>query len=226
MKAIELTLLAIVLLLGGCAKDEILSFDLDTKVNIYKDRGNAQRDSTTYSFAVQLPETVQDTVFIPVRILGNISDRDRKVNYEVLPKSEVSEDNYSLLPAIIPAGEFHGMIPIIVKRTAALTTQEMRLWIRITPSEDLDVGASDQLEYLLKINDYLTKPTTWVDTYFGPFSQVKYGLIIRETGYTEFGDSTLWFYILQTAKNALFEYEERTGSPMVDEFDQVIVFPL
>src|SRR5690606_4232535 len=126
MKAIELTLLAIVLLLGGCAKDEILSFDLDTKVNIYKDRGNAQRDSDTYSFAVQLPETVHDTVLIPVRILGNISDRDREVNYEVLTKSEVSDDNFSSLPAIIPAREFHVMNPIIVKRTAELTTPEMR----------------------------------------------------------------------------------------------------
>src|SRR5690554_2428799 len=130
-------LIVVVLFLGGCAKESILSYGLDTKVNIYKDSRNAQRDSATYSFAVMPPDADQDTVFIPIRIVGEVSDRDRKVNYDVLSKSNASEANYALLPAFIPAGEFDGVIPILVKKTEALMSQEMRLWIRIISSEDL-----------------------------------------------------------------------------------------
>lgn len=222
-----LYLTAAVAFLAGCSKSELMPFEQKPQVYIYKKSGDAANDSTTYSFATQLPETVQDTFYIPIRVGGLASDQNRTVNYEALAKSTAPSDSYELLPAKIAAGAYSGVLPIRLIKNNMANDQEMRLWIKITSSADFEPGAADQLEYLLKVTNHLTKPSSWVQNYFGDFSQVKYGLIIRETGYTDFSGTlpSVWFFIMQKCKNALIEYKQTTGKDMVDELGNVVTFP-
>ncbi len=215
------------LVLAACSKDQLMEFGQAPQVYIYKQTDDASRDSATYSFAIQLPETVQDTFRIPIRISGVARDVDRTVHYEVLDRSTADADLYEILPARIPAGSYTGFLPIRLIKKEVLAQQEMRLWIKIVPSADFEPGAADQLEYLLKVNNYLTRPPSWVQGYFGDFSQVKYGMIIRETGYTDFTGTlpAVWYYIIQSCKNAMLEYKASTGQDMVDELGNNITFP-
>jgi hypothetical protein len=216
-----------VLFITGCSKDGLQVFNLSTKVSIYKASSDPARDSVTYSFAVKAPGTTTDTLYIPLRIMGNAAGQNRSVALEIMSSSDADKDCYEILPAFIPADSFSGTAAVKVKNIPALKDREMRLWLKIINSEDLEQGAGDQLSYLIKINDFLSKPVSWSDAYFGKYSQVKYGLIIRETGYTSFSGITPseYYYIIQSCKNAVLDYQLQTGSPMLDEFNDPVTFP-
>lgn len=224
---IILSLLCI--LSSACKKDELLAFDEKPKVYIYKSNVIQLvpiRDSLTFSFAINPASLMSQTIFIPVRIIGNATNSDRKVNYEIMPSSTANTENYELLPAIIKANSFEGTLPILIKRTAALKTKEGKLWVRIIASEDFDPGVADQLSYLVKINDFLSKPASWSNFYFGKYSNVKYDFIIKTTNYTTFeglGVSEIRF-IAQNCKNALLAYEAQNGT-LYDEDRDPVVFP-
>ncbi|MDR6785525.1 hypothetical protein ABIE26_004235 [Pedobacter africanus] len=213
----------------ACRKDELVSFNQKPKVYIYK-RTQAPvspvKDSATYSFAIKPTSVVSDTVFIPVRIMGDAADHDRKVNYEVMDISTADPESYTLLPAVIKANKFEGTLPVLIRKTPSLKNKEGKLWIAITASDDFDPGVSDQLSYLIKINDFLSRPPSWSDSYFGKYSSVKYGFMIQKTGYTSFdnlGVSEMRF-IAQNCKNALLEYEAQNGN-MYDEVGDLVIFP-
>ncbi|MGJ1285116.1 DUF4843 domain-containing protein [Sphingobacterium spiritivorum] len=216
----------------ACQKDKLISFDEKPKVYIYKSTqywvpSFFVKDSVTYSFAVRQENIEKDTVFIPLRIMGNAVNRDRKVNYELMNNSLADKESYQLLPAIIKTGKFDGHIPVLVKKTNSIKEKESRLWIKIIASEDFDTGIVNQLTYLIKINNYLSKPITWSDYRFGKYSNTKYRLIIENTGYIsfdEFNDSEM-AYIVQTCKNALLDYESQNNSQLMDEDNEPVVFP-
>lgn len=213
----------------SCRKDELLSFTQKPKVYIYKKTlapVSPVKDSATYSFAIKPLTVVKDTVFVPIRIMGDAAAYDRKVNYGVMEVSDADPASYELLPAVIKAGSFEGRLPVLVKKTASLKQKEGKLWIRIMASDDFDQGVSDQLNYLIKINDFLSRPPSWSDYYFGKYSKVKFGFLIENTGYTAFdnlGVSELRF-IVQNCKNALQEYEAQHGT-LYDETNDPVIFP-
>ena len=215
----------------SCKKDKLMLFDQKSKVYIYKTslewlESYLTRDSMTYSFATGPAAISTDTVFVPLRIMGDVENYDRKVNYELMETSLADKESYELLPALIKANKFDGNIPIRIKRTAALEKTEGRLWLRIIASEDFEPGIIDQLTYLIKINDFLSRPATWNDYYFGDYSTVKYDFIIKITGYIKFDNynQSETLYIAQTCKNALREYEELYG-PLYDENGVPVTFP-
>ncbi|MGN6416488.1 MAG: DUF4843 domain-containing protein [Pseudobacter sp.] len=215
-------------MLAACTKKDLMSFQAGDKVYIYKDTRTTNNDSTIYSFAVKPDQLQYDTIRIPIRIMGEVKPVDRKVNYAVIAdSSDAQTANYELLPAFIPANSFTGVLPVRVMRTAELKTKQYTLWIRIGNSGDLMPGVSNQISYLIRINDFLTKPVSWRDNYFGKYSNVKFSLLIRETGYTQFnglGTSDLRF-IAQSGKNAVMEWEAANGATMLDENGEPVVFP-
>jgi len=213
----------------ACRKDELLSFNQKPKVYIYKRTlapVSPVKDSATYSFAIKPASVNTDTVFIPIRIMGDAAGHDRKVNYEAMGISTADPESYQLLPAIIKANKFDGTLPVLIKKTPSLKNKEGKLWVTISASDDFDPGVSDQLSYLIKINDFLSRPPSWSDYYFGKYSNVKYGFMIQITGYTAFdnlGVSEMRF-ISQDCKNALLEYEAQNGT-MYDEAGDPVIFP-
>jgi hypothetical protein len=232
---------------ASCQKSELTKYEQPAMVYVYKNSSDPNRDSVTYSFATKSAALMQDTVKVPLRIMGLASDKDRQVNVRVIADSSTAIEgtHYQLLPAIIPANSYTGYVPVLVKRNAALKNAELRLLIEVLESADFKPGvpntlpvssrAGGSLKFLVKINDYLTKPANW-DTqliiHFGTFSQVKYGFIIKTTGRSEFlftgtadpisPQQILYYKLL--CKQALADYTAANGT-LIDEFQSPVTFP-
>ena len=239
-------LLALVLLLTGCEKDKMQAYTLPDMIYVYKDQFNTKKDSTTYSFAIRSNALMVDTVKIPVRIMGEAKNIAREVKFRAVADSSnaVQDQHYTFLPYTIPAGAFTADLPLVVKRTADMKTKEMRLLLEIIETKDFKPGvpnstgggstAGGSIRYLVKINDFLTKPSNWDGTlvfYFGTYSAVKYKMVIDLLGRAEFPTSgtdavgyTQFLYYKQLCKNALAAYEAANG-PLFDENGIRITFP-
>lgn len=220
--------LFLLMLCMACEKKDLMSFQLDPKVYFYKDNRTTNNDSIVYSFAVKPDDLETDTIRIPIRIMGEAAFNERKVNYSIVAdKSDALPANYELLPASIPANSFSSVIRVKVTRTAELKSKEYRLLLRINNSEGLTTGVDNQLTYLIRINDFLTRPASWSDAYFGKYSATKFAILIRETGYTQFvgiGYSGLRF-VAQATKNAVLAWEAEHGTTMLDENGEPVVIP-
>lgn len=211
----------------GCKKAPLMPYELSPQITIYKNGISTGRDSITYSFAIKEESLSFDTVKIPVRIMGNVASYERKINYSIIPDStDAPAEVYELLPAVLPANSYESVIWVKVKKTEELKTKESRIWIKLTQSEDFQPGTKELQNYLIKLNNYLSKPASWDQVRFGDYSQVKYGLIIRETGYTEFTSAQVNIFIAGTCRNILYAYkEENGGKEMMDENDVPVRFP-
>ena len=223
-----LILVTIVSLLLGCRKEEMLSYDLTSAVTIYKPGITTGRDSITVSFAIMDDTKMSDTVTLPIRIIGLPKSYDRVVPYSVLQDESTADiSNYDLLPAVIPANSYTGEIKIKVNRTTALKTQEARLAISLNESSEFKMGPKEQANYIIRMNDFLTKPASWHNIRFGDYSQTKYRLIIRETGYFDFTGllPEVLLFITGKCRNVLTEYLQINGREMLDENQVPVRFP-
>ena len=118
-----------------------------------------------------------------------------------------------------------------------------RLVLEIRASPDFQPGISDAkvtsltqpgatLRYLIRFNDYLTKPDNWdthLKSYFGAYSQVKYAFIIEATGVSVFNIGpgglpvSAGFFYRQVCRKGLAQYEATNG-PLIDEFGNRVTF--
>lgn len=230
---------------AGCSKSELTAYAQKDMIYIYRTAYGLTNDSATLSFAIKSATLQTDTVWVNVRIMGNASPKDRVVKLEAWADSTtaVEDADYAFLPYTLPAGAFTARLPVVIKRVAKQKTQEMRLLLRVAASADFEPGATGAtasskpgatLKYLIKINDFLTKPSNWdsyLVYYFGTYSQVKYKLIIDATGRVEFLTSgtdavtgtSLTYYALQAQK--LKAAYESVNGPMLDENGNAITFP-
>jgi len=232
---------------SGCEKSELTGYEEPPMVFIYKDGYDVSRDSISYSFAVKPASLQFDTVKVPLRIMGDAAPKDRVVGVKVVQDSTtaVQGTDFDLGPTVIPAGAFTSSINVVVKRNAGLKNKEVRLMVEIEASEDFLPGISNAkaenatwgagLTYLIKLNDFFSKPDNWdsrLSYYFGAFSQRKFGFIIEVTGMTEFPTSGpdqlpygIFTYLKTLCHNKWLEYVEANG-PMIDEeTGNEVIFP-
>lgn len=235
-----------VFLMTSCKKAELIKYQLPDMVYFYKASGLTNNDSTTYSFAIKDKTLLTDTVFLPMQIMGGAKDYEREIKLVAVDSltTAVAGTDYVLIKTVIPAGAFNANVPMIVKRDPVIKTIEKRLVLEVQQSKDFLPGvpstsvtsisnAGGTTRYLVKINDYLTKPNNW-DTYlkifFGAYSQVKYGFIIQATGRALFPlgvpgglSYDQMSYYRQVCRNALAEYVAQNG-PLIDEFENPVTF--
>jgi len=232
-------------LVTACKKSELTSYTQPDMIYVYKEFYDANKDSLTYSFAIMPDGVMTDTVNVPLRIMGNARDKDRVVTIQtVAAGTTATSQQYTILPTNVKAGAFTTNIPILVNRTPEMKTREVRILLEIGASDDFLPGipnttaainrAGGATQYLVKINDFLTKPSNWeslLSTYFGTYSQVKYKFIIDVTGRTEFpitgqdmvSPSQFLFY-KQLCRVRLETYNAANG-PLKDEFGIFVTFP-
>lgn len=238
-------ILAVILLITGCKKSELTRFEQSDMIYIYKEAFNDERDSTTFSFAIRSDDLQVDTVKVPVRIMGIAKSTDREVKLAAIPSGTTAVEgvHYEFLPYTIPAGAYNADLPVVIKRTADLKSQEYSLLLEVVESKDFKPGvpnspvagsfAGASVKYLIKMNDFLTKPANWDSRliyYFGNYSQVKYKFIIKVTGISvfevgappafSFGEMQ---YYEAFCKLKLAEYEAQNG-PLIDEFGMPVSF--
>ncbi len=241
-----LLFLAITMLGASCKKSELTKYEQPDMVYVYKDAFNTKKDSSSYSFAIKANSLMLDTVYIPVRIMGLAADKAREVKLAPVNDLTTATDgiHYALLPYTIPAGAYSANLPVLVKRTADLKTKEFRLVLEIAETKDFKPGvpntiagssvAGAGLRYLIKLNDFLTKPANWdasLTSFFGTYSQAKHKFIIQVTGLAEYpyGCATCiaygeMLYYKALCKSKLLEYEAANG-PLIDEFGVRVTFP-
>jgi hypothetical protein len=153
---IKLLLLVIgILSVTGCQKDEIMIFDIEDggvvfpgayhDGQIYKGYNSA--DSTYYLNESFLNIPMTQNVYIvdfPIKISGDSLDRDRTVSYEIVADQTTAKSSqYSILEALIPAGEQFGRIRFELTRDDALDTTSVKVTILLKDSEDLKVGSNE-----------------------------------------------------------------------------------
>ncbi|HEY8894814.1 MAG TPA: DUF4843 domain-containing protein [Niastella sp.] len=232
-------------LVSACKKSELTGYTQPDMIYVYKDFYNTNKDSTTYSFAIKANSLQTDTVKVPLRIMGNARDKDRTVAIQIVADSTTATSvQFTIMPVIVKAGSFTTDIPVLVNRTPELKTKEVRILLAIVASADFLPGvpnttattnrAGGGTQYLVKINDFLTKPSNWesvLSTYFGAYSQVKYKFIIDVTGRTEFpitgqdlvSPSQFLFY-KKLCREALETYNT-THTSLTDEYGMLVTFP-
>lgn len=221
------------LMFSSCVKDELIMYNNEAHLYIEKIASDVSKDSTSYSFVVQRTETLQDTVYIKVRIMGKAAKSPREIILEPSEKSTaIAGQHYKLLPYTMPADSFKVKLPVVVMRSPDLTKKEVFLELNVVQSKDFMPGISKQLGYKIKINDFFSKPDNWdqrLAVFFGVFSEVKFAFIFKTLGMSTFAypeqvPYSQMTYLKIKLKNALAE-EEKVNGLMMDEFGNRVSFP-
>lgn len=237
-------------LVASCSKEkDAITFDGDPAVYfIYSTyaSSSSNMDSISYTFVEQALDVEADTLWLPVRISGGVSDRDRRVSLVAEASATTAQAgvHYKLPEYIIPKDAFETRLGVVLIRDASLKDQEKVLTLRITPTEDFPATMKETVMadgiyhsrnvIRIKFSDRLLKPANWESgllNFFGSYSDVKFRFIAGTLGRSSFpttGTGALKYPDLQfyqtTVRNALVAYNTANG-PLIDENGQVVVIP-
>lgn len=203
-------------------------------------------DSLNYSFVLKDSTVHQDTIWLPVRIGGQVADHDRPVNLVVLSSgtTAVAGKHYRLLNYSIPRGAFSGNLGIVLLRSADLQDTMVTLTLQLQPNSDFPVMMKDTImadgsdksrsQYKISFTDRLIKPSNWdqfLVYFFGTYSEVKFRFIVDVLGVASFPSSGpdaigigQIFYYQSAMENAIASYNAIHG-PLYDEFGNAVTFP-
>jgi len=221
---------------AGCQKDQDrLMYQQDPRVYF------TAATTAEYTFGVKPATLLVDTIYINVRIMGSATKAARTFNI-VLDDSSTAKLGYHLAfgPMVIAADSFAKLLPVYLYRRPGLKDSVVTAYLKIGETADFKPGYGDvanafvgpitKLQYKITLNDQLLKPSNW-DTYwinsFGVYSRVKFQFLIQATGKISWTGSALpqdLNFLIQTAKYALYQYEQSKG-PMLDELGNRVVFP-
>lgn len=217
----------------GCTKDPRLDYTTPASVYFFTDSLLYTQDSMTYSFAVHESSRQADTVAIPLKIMGDAAAEDRgfSVVTDAARTTATAGVHYDILPPVVKAGRIKDSLFIKVYKTSDLAAKEVRIALRITDGGTLLPGATERLNYVVKLNDILSKPDNWdqlLISFFGPYSKAKHRFIIDVTGLAVYDfrtptggvDFQYYLYLKQILRAAL-----QQQGPINDESGNPISFP-
>ncbi|AMQ01652.1 hypothetical protein AY601_4831 [Pedobacter cryoconitis] len=197
----------------------------------------------SYSFALQSTEKTRDTMYIPLRITGKLSDGPRTVLLKTAEGTTATSGvDFELKEAIIPPGVYLFNYPLVLINSAGMASNVYRIVLEPAETKDFTLGTFGQtpgndeiteenFRYLkVDVTSQYIEPAYWGNllTDFGEFSAVKYKFMVKVLGITDFslekiGSDGLLNYPV-TLRNALAAYEAANG-PLLDEKGQQISFP-
>lgn len=181
--------------LAACSQHEVMDYALEGRV--YFNDTKLTNGVTTiiteknYSFALQNSALMQDTLRIPVQLMGNVSDHDRTFQAVAVADSTTAASpfHYEILSGTLKAGEYTAYLPVVVKRTPDTKDHYVTLYLQLVSTEDLAAGNADALTYKLNWGDMLMRPANW-PYYFGRYSVNKYRFAIDVLGLTDWPQAT------------------------------------
>ncbi|RFS20684.1 DUF4843 domain-containing protein [Chitinophaga silvatica] len=232
MKSLIYILTTFLLLLhfSSCKQDkDLLMYQNDPGIYFYSRTNSRPGDSIIYNFILAPLEQIKDTVYLPLRIMGDPATYDRAVQLLVADSSTAKEGvDFTFGPKIVRAGHFTDSIQVYVLRKSEMQTQVKRLYVVIQQSKDFKPGYDDFRKFTVAITDQVLPPT-WtysLNVTFGAFSMVKFRFMVttlKRTNYAGILPSEM-AAMASKCKVALAEYEETNG-PLLDENGIRIVFP-
>jgi len=155
-----------------------------------------ERSDTTYNYSfVYHKQVSRDTVWMEVETMGFLSSKDRYYTlYQVATGDNdavpgvhyVSFDDaaYKQL-LVVPADSVTALVPIIVINDASLTSEVVKLKVKIGASDDFQPGYNDAITKILSITNQLQKPSNWnmlLTYYLGNYGPVKHQFMIDVSG--------------------------------------------
>jgi len=199
----------------------------------------------SYSFAFQATEKQRDTLFIPMRITGKLSDQPRTVMLKTAQGTTATAGvDFELKEFTVPAGASKFNYPLILLNSAGMAKNVYRIVLEPAETKDFilgtlgqtpetvtNQGTEENFRYLkIDVSGMYVRPAYWdlLDADFGEFSAEKYKFMVKILGITDFsfeniGSDGLLNYPV-TLRNALAAYEAANG-PLLDENGQQISFP-
>ena len=191
-------------------------------------------DSISFSFVAYGSEVTEKEILVDAQIMGEAENRDRVVNLSVDPARTTADASLYTVPSTvtIPAGAVKATFPVILKRSAALQTKTVRLYLQVAESADFKAGVNEENHIKLIWSDVLQKPKNWdtLEPFFGTYSDVKYRFMLANSnGAGEFSTDTMSWAMLNSYRilfqNALNAYNAaHPGNPLTDENNQLVTF--
>ena len=198
----------------------------------------------SYSFALQATQKQKDTLFIPMRITGKLSDKPRTALLKTAQGTTATVGvDFELKEFTVPPGASTFKYPLILINSAGMASNVYRIVLEPAETKDFTLGTFGQtpainifteenFRYLkVDVTSQYIEPAYWsiyLLADFGEFSAVKYKFMVKTLGITDFSydkigsDGLLNFPV--TLRNALAAYEVANG-PLLDENGQQISFP-
>ena len=145
------------LLLNSCENDDFVWGKEDFARIVGPEIWTRNTDSMTFTFSVYPEEVKEFAVASCVVIQGKVADYDRTVKLAVDPsKTTAQASDYSLpREVILKAGQDSVGFDILLYRTEAMQTEEVRLQVKIDGSGDLQPGVDAWAALTIAWNDKL-----------------------------------------------------------------------
>lgn len=248
MKKIGIVVLAAIGLFS-CKQEDLMTYSEQPRVyfNLDRDLLNSPRvgsyaNNILVDFAPKKSTIKTDTLKVGIRISGPIAAQDRLFSWK---KNESSSDavegtDYKILneQLTIPAGKSDTTIGIVVMRSEGLKKAMRSVVYDLVANDNFVLGPlADTLSgryrrvVSLKIRskDLVFKPANWdsfIATYFGPYSEVKYRFVIDVLAKMDFPSTTSASTMRNNKTklvNELAKYNTN-NAPLKDENGNLVVF--
>lgn len=227
----------------ACKQNDALEYEDDPALYFFYDK-YGQADSIAHSFFFLPDEVSRDTVYVDIRTMGNLSEKDRPISIvqtntgaenaavagvHYIPFDDAEVKKYF----IVAAGKAAVKIPIIFLKDASLSLKEVRLALAVEKNDFFRPGISTQSSFLLKTTSQAVKPKNWDNNWkylFGAsWGAVKMKFIIDHTGYTNWDDypidSGYKNYLSSKVINAFNQYNlENPDNPLCEADGTPVVF--
>ncbi|WP_319479061.1 DUF4843 domain-containing protein [uncultured Draconibacterium sp.] len=238
--------LAIGFIFSGCEEKVVDKFDAAPSLYFYEGNwnleGEDQKGEFSYSFFYVGSDVTQDTLWIDVRLNGFTSNEDRAINLiqinsgdsaAVAGKHYIGFDDPVMQEALVmPANEDAVLIPIIMKKTADMETNEFVLDFELVGNDYFVPGIIEHSTFSVTMTAMAVKPQGWDSYYdyaFGEWGQEKMRFLIEYVGYTDFsaslGSYDLYKYYNLKARAALEAYEAENGPIYESDGVTRVIFP-
>jgi hypothetical protein len=243
-------LLSGMLLLNACNEEYLVYNDLarlqfgPVPSRMYQASFNYADTLKTYTFFYEPSGVVQDTLYFDLYAIGGPSNTDRPFRLEQVQAPDTLNavagthyigfnDNRVANLYVIPAGEVHLRLPIVTLRDPSLKQQGVILRFQVVQNEHFAPGDPKLTWRMGFITERLSRPAAWIGSY-GPYSEVKHAWMIQATGQrwdqefmaeimSDFSNLSFW---IATLKMLLLDYNNANpGSPLTDEFGELVFFP-
>lgn len=210
-------LIPILFICIGCKKDEITGFSDYAAINITKNK-------IEYSF-IHNNKAEKDTVYVPLRIIGETKNYDREVAMEIVADSLTTAEpsEYRYIDGYVKAGAFDGVLRFEVFKKPELDTSSLAVHIRITDSKDFKTGNTESSECIISWTNTLIRPPYWnrIRIFFClQYSTEVYRRIIEATGISDFSSCYQimdQMIVYGTQFGDLVKKYEREGNPLIHD---------
>ncbi len=211
--------LCLALAFVACSESEIPTYDLSS-CRLYFT--GAQEQNITFQF---YPGTDTYEARFPMQLIGQQFGEDREVSIQVVDTATTARpEEYTLPdPVLFRKGLFTDTLKVLLKRTARMDSEEVKLGLRIVENETFKFGYPDSLMVRVKFSNLLRQPEWWTEditnAIFGPYSDEKYHYLIVATGIADYSNYSLTEMRhvrdqYQDALDAHPEWTEADGSPI------------